>query len=100
MRSGGPGFPGLPDGPALGSIGFFKEKTFFVGDACRINKKGEITIGAKYFTESMTEAQESLERISRMHFDVLFAGHGAPILENADMRVLDAVEKLQKVTTL
>lgn len=83
-------------GHTMGSVGYLKEKTFFVGDACRINKKGDIVIGAKYFTESMTEAKESLKRLSNMHFDILFAGHGTPILQNADMRVLDAVEKLNK----
>ena len=84
-------------GHTLGSIGFKKEKTFFAGDACRINdKKGEILIGAKYFTESMTQAVESLERLSRLHFDILFTGHGTPILSDADMRVQDAVEKLHK----
>ena len=82
-------------GHTMGSIGFLKEKTFFVGDACRINKKGEIIIGAKYFTESMKDAEDSLQRISNMHFNILFPGHGTPILQDADMRVIDAVEKMK-----
>ena len=83
-------------GHTLGSLGYLKEKTFFAGDACRINDKGEIIIGAKAFTESMSQAEESLERLSRMQFDILFTGHGTPILQDANMRVQDAVEKLLK----
>lgn len=41
----------------MGSFGYLKEKTFFVGDVCSINKKGEIIIGLKYFTESMKDAE-------------------------------------------
>lgn len=83
-------------GHTLGSLGYLKENIFFVGDACRISDKGEIIIGAKNFTESMSQAEESLERISRMHFDIIFTGHGTPILSDANMRVQDAVERINK----
>ena len=81
-------------GHTMGSLGFLQEKIFFVGDACRINDKGEIIIGAKTFTESMEQAKTSLQKLSKMNFDVLFAGHGTPILQDANMRVQDAVERL------
>ena len=81
-------------GHTMGSLGFLQEKIFFVGDACRINNEGKIIIGAKAFTESMDQAKESLQKISKMKFDVIFAGHGTPILNDADMRVQDAVERI------
>lgn len=72
-----------------------KEKILFGGDACRIDdKKKEVIIGAKMFTESMSDSFKSLERISKLDFDMLLVGHGTPILQDAKMRVLDAVEKL------
>ena len=84
-------------GHTMGSMGFLKENVFFAGDSCRINdKKQEVFIGAKLFTESMEEAYKSLERVSTLDFDILFTGHGTPILQDAKMRVLDAVEKLNK----
>ncbi len=82
-------------GHTLGSLGYLKSNVLFAGDACRINdKKGEVLIGAKAFTESMSESYKSLERLSKLDFDILLAGHGTPILSDAKMRVLDAVEKL------
>lgn len=39
---------------------------------------------------------KAFKKISTMHFDTLFAGHGEPILQNVDMRVLDDVERLKK----
>ncbi len=82
-------------GHTMGSVGYLKENVFFGGDACRVDdKKNEIIIGAKIFTESMTDSFKSLERISKIDFDILLVGHGTPILQDAKMRVLDAVEKL------
>ena len=82
-------------GHTLGSLGYLEENVMFAGDACRINdKKGEVLIGAKMFTESKPDSFKSLEKLSLLVFEILLTGHGTPILQDAKMRVLDAVEKL------
>jgi len=74
-------------GHTLGSLGYLKNNVLFAGDACRINdKKHEVLIGAKVFTESTSESLKSLKRISTLDFDILFTGHGTPILSDAKMR--------------
>ena len=81
-------------GHTLGSLGFLKSKTLFSGDAAIVKKENQVGFAPKIFTEDLLKAKESLKKIAKLDFEILLSGHGTPILEDADQRVRDAVEKL------
>ncbi len=80
-------------GHTMGSLGFLKNKVLFSGDA-GVSKEGNVELGVKLFAENMNVARASLVKMSKLEFDLLLSGHGTPILEDAQQRALEAVERL------
>lgn len=80
-------------GHTMGSLGFLKNKVLFSGDA-GVSKDGDVELGVKLFAENMDVARASLVKMSKLKFDLLLSGHGTPILEDAQQRALEAVERL------
>lgn len=82
-------------GHTLGSLGFSMEQAMFSADAAVTNNAGdEVKLGPKTVTESMAQAKNSLKKLAELTFDLILPGHGTPILEDASMRVKDAIERL------
>lgn len=81
-------------GHTLGSLGFLKSNAFFSGDAAVTTKKGEVKLGPKVVTESLSQSYASLQKLAKLKFDILLPGHGNPILHDASDRVIDASAKL------
>jgi len=77
-------------GHTEGSIALFDEekKVLFVGDTLRFDGS-KITGGPGQFTWDATKEKESIERISKLDFNVMLSGHGEPLSTNA----ADAVKK-------
>ncbi len=83
-------------GHTLGSLGFRKSQALFLGDAAAVNKKGELTLPTKLFTESLELCKQSLTKLKNTEFSMVLPGHGPPILEDAKMRLSDLLEKIYK----
>jgi glyoxylase-like metal-dependent hydrolase (beta-lactamase superfamily II) len=75
-------------GHTPGSISIYdsENRIVFVGDTIRYSK-GKIEGPPKEFTPDMPEAQRSIERISKLDFQILLGGHGEPLKENAKQKV-------------
>lgn len=80
-------------GHTMGSLGFLQENALFSGDNGVTDKEGNVIFAPKFFTEDHQENERSLKKMSKLSFDMLLSGHGAPILEDASQRALDAVER-------
>jgi glyoxylase-like metal-dependent hydrolase (beta-lactamase superfamily II) len=67
-------------GHTPGSMSLYdgKDKTLFVGDIA-IFQKGNLKGPPPQFTQDMGQAKVSLERLSRLDFEVLLSGHGEPL---------------------
>ncbi len=75
-------------GHTPGSIALYDpmRKILFVGDTLRFIK-GEIIGPSEQFTSDMHQAMRSIEKISRLDFDVMLSGHGDPLKTNASDKV-------------
>ncbi len=75
-------------GHTPGSIALYdsERKVLFVGDTLRFND-GRINGPPGRFTLDVTKAIQSIEKISRLDFDVMLSGHGEALTANASERV-------------
>lgn len=75
-------------GHTPGSIALYgpMRKILFVGDTLRF-VNGEIIGPSEQFTSDMHQAMRSIEKISRLDFDVMLSGHGDPLKTNASDKV-------------
>lgn len=80
-------------GHTMGSLGFLQENVLFSGDNGVTDNQGNVIFAPKIFTENHEENERSLKKMATYKFDMLLSGHGAPILEDASLRTLDAVER-------
>jgi glyoxylase-like metal-dependent hydrolase (beta-lactamase superfamily II) len=83
-------------GHTPGSISLYdsKRKVLFVGDALRF-VKGKIEGPPERFTLDAQQAEKSVEKISKIDFDVMLSGHGEPLKSDASAKIKEFC-KLQK----
>ena len=81
-------------GHTMGSLGFAKKGVMFSGDAVVTDRHGNPSLPPGIFTENMEMARHSFKKLSNQDFDILFTGHGPPILEDASIQVKESVERL------
>lgn len=76
--------PGHTDG----SISLYKpSEALLVGDLMRTNSSGAVKLASPMMSKSMDEVKRSVERISRLDFQILMPGHGPPVMEGASEKV-------------
>jgi len=83
-------------GHTPGSISLYDKdgRTLFVGDAARF-LKGRLQGPPPRFTPDMGQAKASVERLSRLDFEVMLSGHGEPLKsENAPQMMKDLAKRL------
>ena len=72
-----------------------KRKVLFAGDTLRFD--GENVTGApKHFTWDSDKEAESIEKISKLGFDVMLPGHGEVLLVNASKTVKKFSDSMKK----
>ena len=72
--------PGHTDG----SISVYLPGTaIFVGDLLRTDGSGKLKLASPNMSRDMEEVKRSVEKISKLEFQQLLPGHGAPIQESA-----------------
>jgi glyoxylase-like metal-dependent hydrolase (beta-lactamase superfamily II) len=71
--------------PAAGAL--------FVGDAL-VNRRGELAVSPEGFSDDPAQARSSLEALRPLRYDQCYFGHGDPILDHADERVLTFLDQL------
>jgi glyoxylase-like metal-dependent hydrolase (beta-lactamase superfamily II) len=83
-------------GHTPGSISLYDpfRKVLFAGDAVRF-VKGKISGPPERRTPDMPQAIKSIEKISRLDFDVMLSGHGEPLKANASHRVKEFCASLK-----
>jgi len=78
--------PGHTDG----SISIYKPgEAIFVGDLLRTDNAGNFKLASSRMSRNMEEVRRSVEKISKLEFQLLLPGHGKPIEE-------DGSDKLKK----
>jgi hydroxyacylglutathione hydrolase len=72
--------PGHTDG----SISIYKPgDAIFVGDLLRTGSLGGLQLASPRMSRDMEEVKRSVEKISKLEFQMLLPGHGKPIEEGA-----------------
>ena len=72
--------PGHTDG----SISIYKPgEAIFVGDLLRTGSTGGLQLASPRMSRDMEEVRRSVEKISKLDFQILLPGHGKPIEEGA-----------------
>jgi len=72
--------PGHTDG----SISIYKPgEAIFVGDLLRTGSTGSLQLASPRMSRDMEELKRSVEKISKLDFQILLPGHGKPIEEGA-----------------
>ncbi len=81
-------------GHTPGSISLYDErdKVLFVGDTARF-LKGKLQGPPPRFTPDMGQAKVSIERLSRLDFDVLLSGHGVPLKSEDAPKMMTELSK-------
>lgn len=80
-------------GHTMGSMGFLKNQVMFSGDAA-VTDNGDIVPGRNMFAESVSIAEQSYQKMTSIDFSMILPGHGDPILEDANLRLTETIEKL------
>ena len=82
--------PGHTDG----SISVYKPKeAIFVGDLLRTDGSGCLRLPSPGMSRDMDEVRRSVERISKLEFEMLLPGHGEPIVEGASLKLREFVAR-------
>ncbi len=80
--------PGHTDG----SISVYKPKeAIFVGDLLRTDGSGSLRLPSASMSRDMEQVRRSVEKISRLEFQMLLPGHGKPIEEDASRKLREFV---------
>lgn len=83
-------------GHTPGSIALYNKeaKVLFVGDTVRF-RKGKLGGPPPQFTPDLGQAKTSIERLSKLDFEVLLSGHGDPLKsKDASQMMKELLEKL------
>ena len=83
-------------GHTAGSIALYdpERKIIFVGDAIR-NDKGALDESPAHFSHDPKEARRSIEKISKLDFDVMLPGHGEALMPDASDKVRKFLQTLK-----
>jgi len=83
-------------GHTPGSISLLDQERslLFVGDTLRFSE-GRISGPPERFTADMERTMQSIEKISKLDFDVMLSGHGEPLMPNASDRVREFCASLK-----
>ena len=82
--------PGHTDG----SISVYLPGTaMFVGDLLRTDGSGRLKLASANLSRDMEQVKRSVEKISKLEFQELLPGHGAPIKEGASKALRDFVAR-------
>lgn len=80
--------PGHTDG----SICLYEPgQVLFVGDILRTGESGKIGITSNMMNKDPTKLKSSVEKISKLDFEILLPGHGKPITEKASQKLKEFV---------
>ena len=81
-------------GHTPGSISLFspQKKLLVVGDALNSRYK-HVRLPPKFVSTDLSQAIDSIRRITQLDFDVLCFGHGRPIIKDASAKVQDLIKK-------
>lgn len=80
--------PGHTDG----SITVYKPgEAVFVGDLLRTDGSGKIKLASANMSRDMAEVRRSVEKLSKLEFEMLCPGHGKPVEEGASKKLKDFV---------
>jgi hydroxyacylglutathione hydrolase len=84
-------------GHSPGSIALFDQqrKILFVGDTLRFDGN-RVTGAPKHFTWDTEKEKKSIEKISKLDFDIMLPGHGEVLKENASKAVKEFVKSNEK----
>jgi glyoxylase-like metal-dependent hydrolase (beta-lactamase superfamily II) len=84
-------------GHSPGSIALFDEqrKVLFVGDTLRFDAS-KVTGAPKQFTWDAAKEKESIEKMSKLDFDIMLPGHGEVLKANASKAVKEFLESNEK----
>jgi hydroxyacylglutathione hydrolase len=81
-------------GHTKGSICIYQPgKSIFVGDALRTDSEGRPRPVSAKMSLDDAQAKKSLSLIADLDFEVLFPGHGAPMMGNASRRIREMVAR-------
>ena len=82
-------------GHTEGSVCFHDSanRALFVGDAMMTSSDGGAKLPPKSMTVDMNKAKESVRRLLSLDFDLLLAGHGAPITKGGSKKVAELSSK-------
>jgi glyoxylase-like metal-dependent hydrolase (beta-lactamase superfamily II) len=82
-------------GHTAGSICLYQPgRLIFAGDALRSDRKGNSRALSKQMTLDIEEAWKSARRIAGLEFNILLAGHGAPLIHDASKRAMQLLESV------
>lgn len=82
--------PGHTDG----SISVYKPKeAIFVGDLLRTDGSGRLKLASPRMSRDMAQVRLSVEKISKLDFEMLLPGHGSPIEEGGSEKLREFVAK-------
>jgi len=84
-------------GHSPGSIALFDEqrKILFAGDTLRFDG-GKVTGAPKQFTWDTAKEKKSIEKMSKLDFDIMLPGHGELLKANASKAVKEFLESKEK----
>jgi hydroxyacylglutathione hydrolase len=75
-------------GHTEGSIALYREgKALFSGDAIITDGAARILGFSGFFTADPDEASRSVEKLSRLQFDIMLPGHGRPVVGSASEKL-------------
>ncbi len=83
-------------GHTAGSISLYREPdAIIVGDALRSDANGNPKPPSRRFSADPALAKTSVAAISKLEFDVLLPGHGAPVIGGASNKVKTLVARME-----
>jgi hydroxyacylglutathione hydrolase len=82
----------LTPGHTDGSVSLLKaNEAIFVGDLLRTDGSASLKLPSPNMSREMSEVRRSVERISKLEFEMLLPGHGRPITEGASRKLREFV---------
>ena len=89
--------PGHTDGSICA---YLPGKVIFVGDALRSSSDGTLKPLSRSFSADIAQAEDSLVKISKLEFDILLPGHGAPVIGRVSSKVKEllAIPELESIS--
>lgn len=74
---------------------YHKEARILIAGDSLVNRKGKLGLPPALFTPNMAQAIESLQRYTRLKYDIACFGHGPALTSNASARIAEFVQRQQ-----